>query len=253
VEDTTERVDVGPAVDAGALDLLRGDVGDRADEHALAGQALRGRGVLREPEVAQPRLVAGDEDVRRLDVAMDQAGGVRDVERSGDVRDQRDRPLGLERPLAAQKAAQVDAFDPLHRDVEEPAVFAGVEHRDEVGMLEQRGDAALAQEPLAEPGVGGDGRVEHLERHRAPLGIAGQVDGSGGALAQQRLDPVTGDLRARRERVGHGHRAILFAQRRAAGKTRAPGLLDGPPEIEGRGAAEGRRVTAVMRVYRRTW
>ena len=84
-------------------------------------------------------------------------------------------------------------------------------------MLEQRGDAALAQEPLAEPGVGGDGRVEHLQRHRAPLGIARQVDGPGGALAQQRLDPVSGDLRARRERVRHGHRDRIRARRAPEG------------------------------------
>ena len=59
-------------------------------------------------------------------------------------------------------------------------MFAGVEHRDDAGMLEQRGHAALAQEPLAEPGVGRERRVEHLERHRPPVGIAREMDGPGG-------------------------------------------------------------------------
>ena len=138
---------------------------------------------------------------------MDQAGGVRDVEARTDVLDERDGALGLECALAAQQRAQVLAVDPLHRDVEEPLVFAGVEHRDDAGMLEQRGDVALAQEPLAEPGVGCERRVEHLQRHGPPVGIPREVDGPGGTLTQQRLDPVAGDVRARREQVRHARRS----------------------------------------------
>ena len=62
---------------------------------------------------------------------MDQAGGVRDVEARTDVLDERYRALGLECTLATQQRAQVLAVYPLHRDVEEPVVFAGVEHRDD--------------------------------------------------------------------------------------------------------------------------
>ncbi len=202
-----QRVHVGPSVHVGALDLLGGDVGDRAHERSVAGQAVRTRGVPGEPEVAQTRPLAGDQDVRRLDVAMDQAGGVRDVEARTDVLDERDGALGLECTLATQQRAQVLAVDPLHRDVEEPLVFAGVEHRDDAWMLQQRGDLALPQETLAEPGVGCERRVEHLERHGPPVGIPREVDGPGGTLTKQRLDPVAGDVRARREQVRHARRS----------------------------------------------
>ena len=66
---------------------------------------------------------------------------------------------------------------------------------------------ALAQEPLAEPGVGCERRVEHLQRHGPPVGIAREVDGPGGTLTKQRLDPVAGDVRARREQVRHARRS----------------------------------------------
>ena len=153
---------------------------------------------------------------------MDQAGGVRDVETRTDVLDQRNGPLGLECALAAQQDTQVDAVDPLHRDVEEPLVFAGVEHRDDARMLEQRGDVALPQETLAEPGVGCERRVEHLQRHRPPVGIAREMDGPGCTLTQQRLDPVAGDVRARREQMRHASRSYSRPSSRASRAPAAP-------------------------------
>ena len=55
-EHAAERVDVGAAVDGAALDLLRRHVVDGADEALRARQALDGRRVLREAEVAEVRL-----------------------------------------------------------------------------------------------------------------------------------------------------------------------------------------------------
>src|SRR5205814_2805563 len=76
----TERVDVGAAVDRPALDLLRGDVVDRSDEASLARQAADGRDVSGEAEVADGGVLAvrirRDEDVRRLDVAVNEPGSV---------------------------------------------------------------------------------------------------------------------------------------------------------------------------------
>ena len=51
----------------------------------------------------QVKLGGGrDEDVRRLDVAMDEPGGVRSVERAGDRRQQFDRAGRFEQALLAQ-------------------------------------------------------------------------------------------------------------------------------------------------------
>ena len=85
-EDAAERVDVGPTVDRAALDLLRWDVVDRADEATLGGQAADGADVAGEPEVADvgvfsPSLRRCDQDVPGLHVAVDEAGRMRCIER----------------------------------------------------------------------------------------------------------------------------------------------------------------------------
>ena len=58
-EHAAQGVDVRPRVDRGALDLLGGDVGDRADEVPVAGEARDRGDVLGEPEVAQVGVLAG--------------------------------------------------------------------------------------------------------------------------------------------------------------------------------------------------
>ena len=74
VEHAAEGVDVGPPVERLAADLLGTAVVDRAEERPGVGHAPRAR-ALREPEVAQIRVPVGlgEQDVRGLEVAMDQA------------------------------------------------------------------------------------------------------------------------------------------------------------------------------------
>lgn len=76
-QDRAERVEVAAGRGRVAVDLLRRDVVERADELTRAGQAgLAER--QREAEVRQVRVVArADEDVLRLEVAVDEPGLVR--------------------------------------------------------------------------------------------------------------------------------------------------------------------------------
>ena len=111
VEHATERIDVGAPVDLPARDLLGRDVVEGADEAAVAGQAAHGCDVAGKAEVAHVRALAvgarGDEDVGRLDVAMNEIGGMGGVERVRDLRDQVERPRRLERAVLAEQLAEV--------------------------------------------------------------------------------------------------------------------------------------------------
>ena len=128
VQDGAERENVGPGVDRATFRLLRRHVGGRAHDNARLGRhradgrfGRRQLDQFREPEVEHLRAsVAGDHDVGRLDVAMDDAAAVGDRKRAGDLhrviqcRGNRDRPLG-EQPIERR------AVDQLHRDERRPA------------------------------------------------------------------------------------------------------------------------------------
>ncbi len=81
-----------------AFDLLRRRVVDRAHPLARPRQPADRAGVLREAEVRQVDVVlAGDQDVGRLDVAMDQVPLVGGVEGARDLGDEAGGTRGLER------------------------------------------------------------------------------------------------------------------------------------------------------------
>ena len=196
-EDAAERVDVGPGVDVAGGDLLRRDVGDRADEALRAGEALGAHRVAGEAEVAEVRLLGlgGDEHVRRLDVAVDEPERVRGVERVGDRPEQTD---GLRRVEAARRRvdelAEVVALDVPHRQVEVPALLAGRVDRDDVRVVEARCELRLDEEPLAEALVRRELGREHLDGHLAlQVDVLAQVDGAHRAASEQTLDPEAGE------------------------------------------------------------
>ena len=78
------------------------------------------QGRAREPEVGQQRVIAVEEDVAGLDVAMDQAGGVRRVERARNIADDARRRVGVER-LACQPVGERAARDVAHREEQPPS------------------------------------------------------------------------------------------------------------------------------------
>ena len=93
-------------------------------------------------------------------------------------------------PLAGQPVAQRLALDVGHHVVEEAVGVAGVEHAEDVGMLEPGGDLDLAGEPVGAE-RGGQLGAQHLDRHLAVvLQVLGEVDGGHAALAELALDAV---------------------------------------------------------------
>ena len=207
---TGQRVLVGPTVDVLALQLLGRDVGQRPDDEA----GLRHAGitaVLRDAEVGEVGVPApagpGDQDVRRLHVAVHKAARVRGVEGVGDLRDHLDGVARLHPAPAGDHRREVGALDEPHREVDVPVVLTRVVDRHHVRMVEGGGDAGLAAEPLPELRVVGQLRVDDLHGHGAvQRELVGLVDHAHPAAAGHGVDPQAADDGAD---VGGDHRAIM--------------------------------------------
>ena len=135
-------------------------------------------------------MAAGEHDVLRLDVAVDDAGGVCHGERFRGLGQQPHRIRDGQLARAHEPVPQRFAVDVRHHIIEEPAGLARIEHAEYVRMLQPRGDLDLAAEPL-----GAERRREvgaqHLDRHLAVvLEVFGEIDHRHPALAELALDAV---------------------------------------------------------------
>jgi hypothetical protein len=153
VEHDAERVDVGAVVDGDPLGerLLGAQVVRRAGDVAGAREAARLL-VLREAEVGEVRgALLVEEDVLRLDVAVDHAVLVDVRQRLGDLERRPERLLdraaqrgrvGAPHRLRALAAARLDplvevaARHPLHGEEAHPAVGARFEELHDVGVAQ---------------------------------------------------------------------------------------------------------------------
>ncbi len=143
--------------------------GVQRGERLRGGRDLRGVHDSGHAEVGDGELaVPRDEDVLRLDVAVQHSGLVYGGQRAGEF-DARTQHLGhRQRPLLADLVAQGAVLEEVHRDVRlARARHARVEDGDHVRMPgEAAGELQLALEPahraLVDPVDG-----QHLERHDA--------------------------------------------------------------------------------------
>src|SRR5690349_21812285 len=95
-----------------------------------------------------PRL-ALDEDVLRLDVAMDDVASVRVVQRFGDVARDREGTLEGQLPLAVDEGAERLTLDEWHRVVEdEVARLPDAEDRDDPRMMKAHRELDLPPEAI---------------------------------------------------------------------------------------------------------
>ena len=155
--------------------------------------------------------------------------GVRAVERVGDLREDGHRHAEVERPLALEECAEVRALDVLHRE-EQAALrrLSSLVEVEDVRVVERLRVLRLPLEAGGEARVVGKPLRQHLQRAHAALLALGEVDRAHGALAEHRLDPVTGNVSAGRRGAGHVESLPATA-----------GLVT-PPEGAPRQAASGR-------------
>ena len=92
--------------------------------------------------------------------------GVRAVERVGDLREDPQRPSGVQLAPDDQVLERCTP-DELHRDEQAVLALPRLVHRDDVRMVHRALDARLVAEALTEAGVGGKLGREQLERDLA--------------------------------------------------------------------------------------
>ncbi len=224
IEHNSEREEIRPGIELFSAGLLGGHVGDRAHGASRAGEkigsglraglqravARLGRflrhGELGEAKVQNFRRAARDqEDVRGLDVAMDDAFGVRGVQAIGDL-DGHVKKIGQGQGLAGDAVFQGLAFEQLHRDEGAPFKFANVVDGADIGMVQRGSGASFAAEALDGLRILRDIVGKKFERDTASEpGVLGLIDYAHASAANLFGNGVMGNGEAEhRTRVGHG-------------------------------------------------
>jgi hypothetical protein len=130
------------------------------------------------------------QDVLRLDVAVDHPVTVRIVERVGHLGRDTDGFVNAELGLAVQLPTERLSLDVRHDVVQESVSRAGVEERQNVRVLEARRGLDFRDEALGAQ-HGGELGLEDLECHLAVVfQILGEIDRGHAALAELTLDAV---------------------------------------------------------------
>jgi hypothetical protein len=171
VEDAAQRVDVAAGIDPVPAGLLGREVGGGAHDGTGLGEVAVGRvgDGPGDAEVDDLDLALGREQhVAGLDVAVDHATRAVGVAqgRRHLARDL-DGPIGVEPAVGADELGQAVALHVLHDDEVGAVGLAPVVGPDDVGVAQAPRRLGLAAEPLDEAGVGGQGREQDLDRHRA--------------------------------------------------------------------------------------
>ena len=190
VEDAADGVGVGAAVDRLAADLLGRHVGGRADDGVGAGQAAGVDEQLGDAEVHHLDLAeAGDGDVVRLQVAVDDVVGMGRADRREELLGDVERLVDGHAALVLEDRAERLALDELHDDEERLVVLVEVVDAHDARVVEGRDGGRLALEAAPELGVAGVGVAQDLDRHRdLEAGMEAPVDDAHRAATELSLD-----------------------------------------------------------------
>ncbi len=253
IQDDPQAPEVAPAVEPVdlAADLLGRHV--RTRPRQLAPVVALGALVQGQAEVAQVRPADRvEQDVGRLDVAVDEAQAVRVLERPRDADQQVRGPL-RRHPSGLHQGREVRPVDELLDD-EHDAGFAldvvgphdprEVELGGVAGLADEAGELLLAAEAVGPRHLQRDEAVEHR--------VVGEVDDGAAALAEHAADDVRAGRPGRRPRArSPGRRPPPSRSRPSGPRSRSPrsarrsggrgGRRRGPPVRSGRGTGGGTR------------
>ncbi len=195
----------------GVLDLLGRHEGRRPEGLAFQGQAIAGAraiDLLGQPEIGElgdaPALhIVADQDVRRLDVAMDDVHLVHQLEGPAELQGELARLAPGQAPLLIDQPGEGAAVDQLHDLEVHPAIEAAIIDMHHVGMVDLRRELRLALEARDQHLVGAGLGAEHLDRHApADRELIGGVDQADAAGSEAVGEPAVADLLARQGIAG---------------------------------------------------
>src|SRR5262245_47038977 len=174
VKDHAEREDVRAMISLLSSYLLRRHVTDRAHDHARIGEAFLGRRVLvyaakllrsefRQTEIEDlhPPVVR-DKQVFRLEVAMDDAFGMRGGQPFGNLPRVINR-LSLSDWALLYQLAQFFAFEQLGHDIRRAFMRTDIVNREDVRVVERRGGAGFLLEAAQTIRIHGELGRKHFD------------------------------------------------------------------------------------------
>ena len=154
---------------------------------------------LGQAEIEDLRLPAiRDEDVRRLDVAMNDPGGMSGVQRIGQLRGQFQGFVAIEAPTRRKPCFECLSLHQFHHDEGLTFVLADFVNRTDVGMIERGGGAGLPVESRNPDRILTKRVRENLNRHLAsqPL-VLRPIHHSHATLSEDREDFIVSEHGAR--------------------------------------------------------
>src|SRR5690606_16297650 len=215
LENAAQRIDVGPAIELGVgHGLLGRHVCGCTEGEAGLGDRVARACLIHGPGNAEVRhhgLAVAQEDVGRLDVTVHDAMAMGIGERGGHLPRDAERFFDGKRALARKPVPQAFARKPRHHVIGEIGVplaggyDAGIEERDDVGMVQLGGKPDLAQKAVRADHRG-DFRTQHLDGDRPVVAAVVREEDEGlAALADPSLHDVSiGQGRLENgERIGH--------------------------------------------------
>jgi len=149
---------------------------------------------FRQPEIQNLGVAAlGNKNIRRLDVAVDDALRMCGVQSVGNLNGQVEQDIGLDRP-ARNAMLQRHAVEELHGDERVAVLVINLVDGADVGMIQRRGRLGLALKTGERLLVFGNLIGEELESHKpAELHILGLVHHAHAAAAELLDDAVVRD------------------------------------------------------------